>query len=121
MELLHQLIVNPGPGYWDEGSGGATIDCFSEQYRTSLIIFPHSSYGVYLRFYDEEDNPWLSLGNEEKLSECVECNDEWHVSVGLFVPKEKAWLTVRDFCLSGRPSPEVKWIPPTEIPEEGNW
>jgi|SRR5579875_1067090 len=121
MELLHQLIVSPDPGYWDEGSGGGTVDYFTEQSKTSLMIFPHSTHGVYLRFYDEKNNPWLSLGNKEKLSECVECNDEWYISVGLFVAKEKAWLAVRDFCLSGRKSPEVKWIPPSEIPDDGNW
>jgi hypothetical protein len=120
-ELLQELIVNPKTGYWDRGSGGTTIDCYADQTKTSLMMFPHRNYGTYLRFYDEENKPWLSVGDEKELSRVVECNDEWYVSVGLFVPNETAWLAVWDFCLAGGKSAKVKWITPSEIPEDGNW
>lgn len=121
LEMLHDLVINPPAGYWDQGSGGGTLDCSMNGAKTSLMLFPDSRYGVYLRYYDEQENPWLSLGDEAKLLEVAECNDEWYVSVGLFVPKEKAWSAVKEFGLTGTMSPEVKWLPASKIPEGGNW
>jgi hypothetical protein len=119
--MLHDLVVNPPVGYWSQGSGGGTLDFSMDGSRTSLMIFPDSRYGVYLRFYDEQKNPWLSLEDETRLLEVAECNDEWFVSIGLFVPKEKAWLAVRGFCLTGKRSPELRWMPASDLPEGGNW
>jgi hypothetical protein len=121
LEMLHDVIVSPPAGYWDQGSGGGTLDCSTDGSKTSLMLFPDSRYGVYLRFYDEQENPWLSLEDKAKLLEVTECNDEWYASVGLFLPKEKAWLAVKEFCLTGRRSLAVQWIPASEIPEGGNW
>ena len=121
LEMLRELVTNPPAGYWDQGSGGATLDCSTENSKVSLMLFPDSRHGVYLRFYDEEENPWLSLHDEAKLSEVIECNDEWYVSVGLFLSKETAWLAVKEFCMTGRRSPDVRWILPSAIPEGGNW
>jgi hypothetical protein len=121
MAILHDLVVNLPVGYWDQGSGAATLDCHVEGSRTSLLVFPDSKYGVYLRFYDERKDPWLSLQDETKLLEVVEANDEWYVSRGLFLPIDSAWLAVRDFCLNGKRSLSVRWMPASELPEGGNW
>ena len=121
LQTLHDLIVNPPAIYWNQGSGGGNLYCSTDGSKTSLMLFPDSKYGVYLRFYDEQENPWLSLGDETKLLEVAQCNDEWYVSVGLFLPKEKAWLAVKEFCLTGGMSPEVQWMPAAKIPEGGNW
>ncbi len=118
LEMLHDLINNPPDGYWDQGSGGGNLDCLIDGSKTSLMLVPHSRYGV---SYDEQRNPWLSLEDETKLFEVIEANDEWYVSAGLFLPRVKAWLAVKGFCLTGKRSPEVRWIPASDMPEGGNW
>lgn len=121
LEMLQQLIVNPPSGYWDQGGGGANLDYLTNGSKTSLMICPSSQYGISLRYYDEERNPWLSIEDHDKLLECTELYDEWYVSVGLFVPKDKAWLAVKEFCINGKRSSSIQWIAASEIPEGGNW
>jgi hypothetical protein len=121
LEALHELIVAPSPGYWDQGGGGGNLDYMTDTSKMSLMICPSPQYGISLRYYDEQRNPWLSVEDEGKLLECTELYDEWYVSVGLFVPKEKAWLAIKEFCLTGTMSPEIKWMPASQIPEGGNW
>jgi hypothetical protein len=121
LDVLHDLIVAPPPGYWDQGGGGAQLDYLTDASKTSLMICRSSRYGISLRFYDEQDSPWLSVEDEGKLLECTELYDEWYVSIGLFLPSGTAWLAVKEFCLTGQRSPKVQWMPASEIPDGGNW
>lgn len=121
LETLQKLIFEPPHGYWDQGSGGANLDYLKDTSRTSLMICPSSQYGIYLRFYDAQGVPWLSVEDKSKLLEWTDLSDEWYVSVGLFIQKESAWLAVKEFCSTGKRAPEVNWLPASEIPEGGNW
>jgi hypothetical protein len=121
LESLHVLVVDPPAGYWDQGGGGGNLDWFSGGTKTSLMLIPDSRFGFSLRYYDEQEDPWLSVEDHRRFSEWAEWNDEWYVSVALFVPKEKAWLAVKEFCLTGRMSPDIKWMLASEIPDDGNW
>ena len=121
LEFLHDLVVRPPIEYWNQGSGGATLDYLVGTKKTSLMLFPESELGLYLRYYDEDGNPWLSLRSEERLTEVVECNDEWYVSTGLFLSNEDAWKAVQEFLATGRRSSDVRWISASDIPEGGNW
>jgi hypothetical protein len=121
LELLHRLIVAPPSGYWDQGGGGANLDRVVGTSKTSLMLCPSSLYGISLRYYEEQRNPWLSVEDEGKLLEWTELYDEWHVSIGLFIPKEKAWLATKEFFLTGTRSPAVRWMSASEMPEGANW
>lgn len=84
---LRSLIIAPPPGYWTVGSGGATLDFETDDGRKlSLLILPNDSIGYYLHYLEEENgrivNDWLSLWDENRLSEVAPCSDQWMASVG---------------------------------------
>lgn len=120
-EMLRQLLLAPPAGYWDQGGGGATLELVMPNCKVSMMLCPSSQYGVSLRYYDNQGNPWLSVGDADKFGEVTELYDEWYVSVALFVSNEKAWSAVKEFCMSGKQSAELTWIPASEIPDGGNW
>ena len=113
---LRDLIVNPNlPGReW-----GEALITFVDALRTvSLIVLNEASLGHYLK-YDPSGDTWLSVGDRARLGDEI-CPDDWCVSAGLFVPTDKAWLAVSDFCSTGLRSLEIEWIRPSEIPPTGN-
>ena len=77
-------------------------------------MLPSEQNGFYLKYSDEAKQVWLSLEDPGKLTEVVECADEWYASVGLFLPKEKAWLAIKEFCQTGNRTDEITWIDPAE-------
>ena len=90
------------PLRWLRPRGGAA---HAGRLRHYLTIGPHG---------------WLSLGDRSRLSEVV-CPDDWKVSAGLFVPTDKAWLVIRQFCESGTRSNDIEWITPDDMPDDGNY
>lgn len=123
---LKDYILNRFPEYWHQGNGGATIDFYDENGgQRSLLILPNDEHGIYLKYIIEENGnikeTWLSLEDPEKLDETAECSDEWYASIGLFLPKEKAWLVVEEFCKTGERTDKIQWIDSADIPEGGNY
>jgi hypothetical protein len=121
LDYLRNLVLSPPPGYWSQGNGGATFEYGAEQCRKQLLYLPNPRHGIYLKYCDEGDNEWLSLQDPTKLEEVAECSDQWYASVGLFLPPEKAWEAVAEFCRTGRRTDRISWIDPGELPEGGNW
>jgi hypothetical protein len=92
-------------------------------WRATLLILPHvqDRLGIYLKFIGERSrDEYLSCHDRARLAEVAECGDEWYASVGLFLPKEKAWAAIEEFMRSGRRTGAVEWIRSTEIPQGGN-
>jgi hypothetical protein len=85
-----------------------------------MLILPNEKYGYYLHYLDKAGNAWLSLHDPAKLRETAECADEWYASIGLFLPKDLAWIAVKEFIETGERSSEIKWIKPADLPEGGN-
>ncbi len=114
---LRDLILDPfRPG---REFGEATIK-FRDGGRTAtLILIADRELGYYLN-HEPSGDTWLSLGDPGRLAEVV-CPDDWQASAGLFVPPEKAWLAIHEFCRSGGRSSEIEWIRPEDMPAEGNW
>lgn len=123
---LRSLIIAPPPGYWTVGSGGATLDFETDDGRKlSLLILPNDSIGYYLHYLEEANgrivNDWLSLWDENRLSEDASCSDQWMASVGLFLPADSAAVAVEEFARTGQRSQDIRWIRPSELPDDGNW
>jgi hypothetical protein len=111
---LRDLILRPSePG---REFGEATITFRDGDREASLILIVDRTLGYYLILGKHE---WLSLGDRGRLTEVV-CPDDWEASAGLFVPAEKAWAAISEFCASGMRSDAIEWIRPSEVPAGGN-
>jgi hypothetical protein len=115
LDWLRELILNPvQPG---REFGEAGINFRLGDFQENMTLINDRQLGYYLMIGKHD---WLSLGDRTKLGEVV-CPDDWEASAGLFVPKERAWLAIRDFCETGRRSPQIDWIKPGDVPEGGNY
>ena len=125
LELLQEYILQPPEKYWIQGSGDASLSFKEKLKETSLLILPNESYGFYLKFLVSENNrianTWLSLNDPLLLDRVIECSEEWYASIGLFLPPNKAWWAIEEFCKTGIRTDKVQWITPDDIPEGGNW
>ena len=122
-DWLRSNIIEQFETYWLQGSGDGFIDFYEDENKIStLMIGPNVEYGLYLHFIDNvKKSDLLSLNNENELNEVAETADEIYASIGLFLPIEVAWEGILDFIKTGKPSTKIKWITPSNIPEEGNW
>ncbi len=116
-------IIEDFDNYWMQGSGDGYIEFFEDEINIStLMLGPNIKYGLYLHFIDNVKKiDLLSLSNENKLNEVAETADEIYASIGLFLPKEKAWEGIQYFVETGKPLASIRWIKPDIIPENGNW
>lgn len=123
LNLLKKNIIDNFDTFWMRGSGDGFIDFYEEGKNIStLMLGPNLEYGLYLHFIDNVKKiDLLSLHNENALNEVAETADEIYASIGLFLPKEKAWEGIRYFVETGKPFSGIKWITPDDIPENGNW
>lgn len=116
-DWLRDLILDP---FRKGREFGEALLTFRDGGRSAeLILIADRELGYYLK-YEPTGDTWLSLGDSGRLSEVV-CPDDWKVSAGLFVPPEKAWLVIQEFCQSGTRSEAVAWTRPVSVPEDGNW
>lgn len=122
---LMEYIIDEFPEYWHQGNGGGILDFEDETKgrRRRLLILPNDEFGIYLQYIKKDNNEetWLSLCNGLELKITAECGEELYASIGLFLPKERAWLAIEEFCKTGERTDKIDWISPSEIPEEGNW
>lgn len=123
VDWLKSSIIDQFETYWLQGSGDGFIDFYEDDNKIStLMIGPNVKYGLYLHFIDNiNKTDLLSLNNEDRLNEVAETAEEIYASIGLFLPVEVAWDGILDFISTGKTSSKVKWITPSDIPEEGNW
>lgn len=126
IDELKCAMINNFPEYWHQGNGSATIDFHDEEKgHLSLLVLPNDEYGIYLKYLKlvngRVQGEWLSIEDDQRLSETVESSDEWYASIGLFLPKEKAWLAIENFLKTGEMSEEIKWISSEDMPEDSNW
>jgi len=122
LELLEALILNPAPGYWEQGTGNATLKWVEDHSSSELFILPNPQYGIYLRYLDSSGEASLSLHDPSRLAEVAPCSEHWFASVGLFLHPQEAMKAIREFCtLRGHRSDSIRWIDPESIPEGGNW
>ncbi|MDR9856638.1 hypothetical protein RJP21_23835 [Paenibacillus sp. VCA1] len=132
--VLHDLlelkthVVEEFPDYWHEGHGGGIISWYDDERCTrQLLILPNDDYRVYLQYIDKRKNEksyetWLSLQDSENLGEeTAEYSDELYASIGLFLPVEKAWLAIEEFCETGERTDKIEWIEDTEMPEDSQF
>ena len=117
---LQPLVDGWPSAYGEQDSGDAAIQFREGGSEKALLILPNRPHGLYLK-YIEGDDEWLSLEDRELLDQVVECSDEWYASIGLFLPKEKAWLARREFCLSGCCADKIDWIHLLDLSEGGNY
>jgi hypothetical protein len=117
LDWLRDLILDPfRPG---REFGEAIITFRDGDRATDLILIADRDLGYYLK-YEPTGDTQLSLGDPSRLAEVV-CPDDWQASAGLFVPPDRAWLAISEFCRSDGRSSEIEWIRPEDIPPEGNW
>lgn len=124
VDELRNAVLSWPSDYWRVGSGGAILRFADGNERTAmLLVLPHvqEQHGIYLKYSGSDKQEWLSVHDRSKLDHVAECADEWYASVGLFLPKELAWVAIEEFIRSGTKSAKVHWIQPDEVPENGNW
>ena len=83
-------------------------------------MLAHLELGYYLNYMGRGNEEWLSLGDASRLSEVV-IPDDWKASAGLFIPPDKAWPAIEEFCQFGTRSERIAWISPEQVPDDGNW
>ncbi len=89
---------------------------------STLMLGPNIQYGLYLHYINwTEKEDLLSLYDENRLAEVAETAEEIYASIGLFLPKKKAWKAIQYFVKTGKPLSSITWITPKDIPESGNW
>jgi len=125
VSAMQALVINPPPGYWLSGSGSGSIEFEDGASRRCLLLLPNETYGIYLKYIVFKNGvareTWLSLQDRTMLSKVCECSDEWYASIGLFLPRNIAWLGIQEFLKTGKRSENVNWIQPVELPDGGNW
>jgi hypothetical protein len=99
--------------------GEATIVFWDGELKIDMILIADQTLGYYLK-YDAGGEEWMSLGDENRLSEVI-CPDDWQVSAGLFISPDQAWLAISEFCQTGKRSDAIKWISPRDLLENGSW
>jgi len=114
-------------GYWNEGSGGATIEWVDEAGSREMMTiapdFEEKTFYLKVHAFDGRrvTETWLSLWDRARLTEVFEVTDDYFASKGLFAPAEKAAECVHCFATRGKRSSAVEWITPTDVPPEGNY
>jgi len=113
---LRELILHPSQ---EADFGDALLTFGDRQREATLILIGDPELGFYLN-YESRGDTWLSVGDRTRLAEVV-CPDDWQASAGLFVPRNKAWHAISEFCTYGTRSQTIEWIRPGELPQGGNY
>ena len=123
IHLLEHELIDDFENYWMQGSGDGYFDFYLDDKRTaSLFLGPNIIEGLYLHYVDRADKKdLLSLRDRDRLHEVAETAEEIYASKGLFLDRKTAWRVICYFFDTGKNSPEVEWITPDLIPEDGNW
>ena len=89
--------------------------------QAQLCIACADNLGMFLGL-TAGDREYLSVGDADALSETIDVwGDDLMVSRGLFIPVRKALYAIRYFAETGQPDPDMQWISPSELPEDGNF
>ena len=120
---LKKEVIDDFDNYWMQGSGDGYIEYYIDDKLVSLLMLgPNIEYGLYLHYVDLVDNvDLLSLYDKSRLDEVAETADEIYASIGLFLPKERAWEGIQYFVETGKLLSSIMWITPDDIPDNGNW
>lgn len=123
IEEMKKLIIDDFETFWEKGCGDGSIDFYlDEKKQSTLMIEPNVNYGIYLNYTDyRTQEEWLSLNDMNNLEEVAETANEIYASIGLFLPKETAWIVVKEFLQTGERSRDIEWVTPDVIPEDGNY
>ena len=123
IHLLEHDLIDNFDKYWMQGSGDGYFDFYLDDKRVaSLFLGPNIIEGLYLHYVDRADmKDLLSLRDRNQLHEVAETAEEIYASKGLFLDRKTAWKVICYFFDNGKNSPEVEWITPDLIPEDGNW
>ncbi len=119
---LKQRIAEADESFWLAGRGSGVLTREQDDGSTvELMVLPNLEVpGFYLKHSVGSDTH-LSQHDPSKMTETVECEEEWFASVGLFLPPEAAAEAVEHFINTGGMSPDVTWITPDDVPEDGNY
>jgi hypothetical protein len=102
----------------------AMIHFGEDDERSVLSLLHHGPPGYYLHYFGHFARPdrdeWLSLGDPTRLAEGM-MPDDWEPSAGLFIPPDRAWLVIEEFCRTGQRPDKIEWLRPEVMPEEGIW
>lgn len=123
IEQMEKLIIDDFETFWEKGCGDGSIDFYVEgKKKSTLMIEPNVKHGIYLNYTDHRtQEEWLSLNDMNNLDEVAETADEIYVSIGLFLPKEIAWIGIKEFLQTGERSKNIEWTTPDIIPDNGNY
>lgn len=98
-------IIDHFDEFWMQGSGDGYIEFWVDDKKIStLMLGPNIQYGLYLHYINwTEKEDLLSLYDENRLAEVAETAEEIYASIGLFLPKKKAWKAIQYFVKTGKP------------------
>jgi hypothetical protein len=109
--FLKKLVLTGGDDYWNSGAGQGSLKYSGVNEKKELLLTFHERNGFSLEYIDSRDVYYVSLG-------CGDFNHSVKVYVGgdplilptkFFVSRELACAAVEDFCLTGQPTPKIKW------------
>ncbi|MBR7084619.1 MAG: hypothetical protein IKI37_05535 [Oscillospiraceae bacterium] len=124
LNALYHAMITDYKNFWYTDNS-ETIMCYyqgeaSWSRRCFSTIFAKANYAddemIFLQYFNMTNGRTLySLYDESILSvsKMIFNGDEY--SAGLFLPKELAWLAVKDFLETGKPSDKIRWIALEEL------
>jgi hypothetical protein len=120
---LREATLSISPAFWLQGSKSTVeLDYFDDhgQRKSWMIILPHEN-AYYLNVNRGTKGEFVSLSDRNKLTEVVECGDDWEASRGIFIPPEQAWLAIEEFLRTGQRTDKIGWLSTADMPYDGRW
>ncbi len=95
--------------YWYNGTNTAELIYYNDNEIESQLLISIGDYGIFLHFINEKESK-VSLYNDKKLNEIYENLEDLGVSIGLYLPKELAWIAIKEFLETGKATDKIHWI-----------
>ncbi len=109
---IKKLILTKGERYWNTGSGDGGFDFYYETGNANLQLIFDKKWGFYLLYRGADKKSYTSFGPgdfDHTVSPGVG-GDPLLLPTKFFVPRERAWEAVEEFCKSGQKSAKITWM-----------
>lgn len=123
LNALYQAMITDYMNFWCDNNGETIIRYYQGKADWSKRDFSEmvaradftDDEMIFLEYSSNNRNALYSLCDETKLSVSKMSIIGDKYSAGLFLPKEIAWLAIKDFLETGKPSDKIRWIASKDV------
>lgn len=114
MRWLRGLVLHGGADVWCGGSGQGWL---RHPGGAELLLSFAAGHGFFPEYVGPRGERWLALtdGRGEGKVPVWIGGDPIIVCERFFVAPELAWAAVEEFCVSGEPTPRIRWGRQSEV------